>query len=219
MLKKVDTIENKNIDENQLMAEKIVDIINGYGVENCGLRISNGIILVSTINKYRGLTYSASIHTGKDTFTSIVIDLDEQIYINNEAERDIFLNMIYERNDYYAQKHSGKNISQGIGVNKNYKFEMIKNEVVKFNSQSIVNSFVSTVNEFIEEVDRFEKFLFQKQNTKNIDIILNHRKYKILKSANYNINEDNKKKLNQIRKKFEKICSKCLTLKCENVIL
>lgn len=53
-------------------------------------------------------------------------------------------------------------MSQGIGVNKNYKFEMIKNEVVKFNSQSIVNSFVSTVNEFIEEVDRFEKFLFQK---------------------------------------------------------
>lgn len=162
MLKKVDTIENKNIDENQLMSEKIVDIINGYGVENCGLRISNGAILVSTINKYRGLTYSASIHTGKDTFTSIIIDLDEQIYINNEAERDIFLNMIYERNDYYVQKHSGKNMSQGIGVNKNYKFEMIKNEVVKFNSQSIVNSFVSTVNEFIEEVDRFEKFLFKK---------------------------------------------------------
>ncbi len=41
MLKKVDTIKDKNIDENQLMAEKIVDIINGYGVENCGLRISN----------------------------------------------------------------------------------------------------------------------------------------------------------------------------------
>ncbi len=49
MLKKVDTIDNKNIDENQLMVEKIVDIINGYGVENCGLRISNGVILVSTI--------------------------------------------------------------------------------------------------------------------------------------------------------------------------
>ena len=162
MLKKVDTIKDKNIDENQLMAEKIVDIINGYGVENCGLRISNGVILVSTINKYKGLKYSASIHTGKDRFTSIVIDLEEQIYINNEAERDIFLNMVYERNNYYAEKHSRKNMSQGIGVNKNYKFEMIKNEVVKFNSQSIVNSFVSTVNEFIEEVDRFEKFLFQK---------------------------------------------------------
>lgn len=161
MLKKVDTIDNKDIDENQLMAEKIVNIINGYGVENCGLRISDGAILVSTINKYRGLIYSASIHTSKDTFTSIVIDLDEQIYINNEAERDIFLKMIHERNEYYVKKYYGKNMSQGIGVNKNYKFEMIKNEVVKFNSQSIVNSFISTVNEFIEEVGRFEKFLFK----------------------------------------------------------
>ncbi len=35
MLKKVDTIENKNIDENQLMAEKIVDIINGYRLFKC----------------------------------------------------------------------------------------------------------------------------------------------------------------------------------------
>ncbi|WP_300276893.1 hypothetical protein [Peptacetobacter sp.] len=150
--------ENLELDEEQLMAEKIVDILNQYGVENCGFRISNKRIMISTINRYRGLKYSASIHTGKDTFTSIVIDLDEKIYINNEIERDLFLEMIYKRNDSYSEKCLGKNMSQGIGVNKNYKFEMIKNEVVKFNSQIIVNLFIETVNDFISEIDRFKKY-------------------------------------------------------------
>lgn len=161
MLEKVELKKDSmQLDEEQLMAEKIVDILNQYGVENCGIRISNKRIMISTINRYRGLKYSASIHTGKDTFTSIVIDLDEKIYINNEIERDLFLNIIYDRNDYYAEKCNKKNMSQGIGVNKNYKFEMIKNEVLKFNSQIIVNSFIETVNEFIEEIDRFERYLF-----------------------------------------------------------
>lgn len=136
MLEKINlNKDDLRLDEDQIMAEKIVDIINNYGVENCGFRISNGRIMISTINKYRGLKYSASIHTGKDTFTSIIIDLDEKIYINNELEKELFLDMIYKRNDIYSKKCFGKNMSQGIGVNKNYKFEMIKNGVVKFNFQ------------------------------------------------------------------------------------
>ena len=88
MLKKVDTIKDKNIDENQLMAEKIVDIINGYGVENCGLRISNGVILVSTINKYKGLaTISSDIKTLREEVTAIKQKLNNSVATNDEAKK------------------------------------------------------------------------------------------------------------------------------------
>ena len=151
--------EDKISKRDMEMAESIVDNLAEIGVRECGIRISRRNIMILITSSYNGIGYSASIRTGEETFTSTVIDIEEELIITNEFQQKEFLKLLESRNEYYLRKNSGKNVSQGIGVNKNYKFEFAKNEVIEFDADKITKAFTDSIDEFIgEEIGNFRKY-------------------------------------------------------------
>ena len=165
----IDSINRKNriskVYEDELnkkdmeMAEEIVNNLAEIGVRQCGMRISNRSIMILITSSFNGIGYSASIRTGEETFTSTVIDIEDELIITNEFQQKQFLKLLENRNAYYLRKNSGKNISRGIGVNRNYKFEFAKNEVIDFDAEKITKAFTDSIDEFIgEEIKNFRKY-------------------------------------------------------------